>query len=424
MPLLDRNNNCNNENLHNRDSGNSGHSSTGGGGIFIKVGHNRRWSLESQPSKDELLYGKRRRMAQCQNFNDAYCEFDDDFDDDESSFNIQRRRQLLREPKKEDHLSKLPDEMLLKVFSWLPKVALGRLAQVNSRMNRVINDETLWHRIDCTKRILSPEQTKVLFDRKPNYLRLARSAIADQTTFSTSASQLTYLDLSMCEISPTMLNKLLGACPNLHKLSMEHLELSPEVLETAAIFAHSIETLNMTMCYDVDATNLAALLKKCDKLAALNLGCIKQKWTGDDFLNVMNSLPTTLDQLNICGFREQLKDTHVIIMATRCTHLFDLDLSDSQAITMQSMEAVSNLAELQHLALSRCYAIEPQAYSLFTHMKALRYLEIFSLFKEASMAILTRLLPGVKLNQFPLSAIARPTLGPRKSQIWDERVRD
>lgn len=55
----------------------------------------------------------------------------------------------------------------------------------------------------------------------------------------------------------------------------------------------------------------------------------------------------------------------------------------------------------------------------------LRYLEVFSLFKLESIATLSKeLLKGIEINQFPLSAIARPTVGSRRSTIWGVKVRD
>lgn len=111
-------------------------------------------------------------------------------------------------------------------------------------------------------------------------------------------------------------------------------------------------------------------------------------------------------------------------MCSRCPDLFDLDLSDSQVITMLAVESIASLESLQHLSLSRCYAVEPQAYSILAGMKSLKYLELFSLFKESSVETLKNLLPGVQINQFPFSAVGRPTVGGKRSSIWGKRVRN
>ena len=117
-----------------------------------------------------------------------------------------------------------------------------------------------------------------------------------------------------------------------------------------------------------------------------------------------------------------ISDVEVIV--SRCPRLIDLDLSDSQDITMASIESITTLNNLQHLALSRCYSVQPLSYALLSGMRCLRYLEVFSVFKESSLKNLAATIPGVEINQFYFSAVARPTVGVRRSSIWTVRVRD
>jgi F-box and leucine-rich repeat protein 1 (S-phase kinase-associated protein 2) len=130
-----------------------------------------------------------------------------------------------------------------------------------------------------------------------------------------------------------------------------------------------------------------------------------------------------MEQLNVAGFRQGLTDTHVEVIVSRCPRLIDLDLSDCQDITM-AIESITTLTNLQHLALSRCYSLEAATYALLGNMRSLRYLEVFSFFKESALKTLKSTLPGVEINQFYFSAVARPTVGIRRSTIWTARVRD
>ena len=109
---------------------------------------------------------------------------------------------------------------------------------------------------------------------------------------------------------------------------------------------------------------------------------------------------------------------------SRCPRLVDLDLSDSQDITMASIESITTLNNLQHLALSRCYAVQPVSYALLAGMRRLQFLEVFSVFKESSLKNLAATIPGVGINKFYFSAVARPTVGDKRSSIWAVRVRD
>lgn len=69
----------------------------------------------------------------------------------------------------------------------------------------------------------------------------------------------------MAVISPKTLAAFLSKTTNLEKLSLEHLELDEAVLKSMMGFAHSIETINLTMCYISDAKGLCSFLQKCVK---------------------------------------------------------------------------------------------------------------------------------------------------------------
>lgn len=74
-----------------------------------------------------------------------------------------------------------------------------------------------------------------------------------------------YLDLTMALISPSLLSQLLKLCPNIEKLSLEHCNVPKEVTESMRVFQSSVDTLNLSMCYDLEAEGLAELLRGCEK---------------------------------------------------------------------------------------------------------------------------------------------------------------
>ena len=80
-----------------------------------------------------------------------------------------------------------------------------------------------------------------------------------------TASQLMYLDLSMAVVSSDTLTQLLSLCSSLVKLSLEHMVVPKNAIEAMHAFASTLDTLNVTMCYELDAKAFASLLKKCKK---------------------------------------------------------------------------------------------------------------------------------------------------------------
>jgi len=189
-----------------------------------------------------------------------------------------------------------------------------------------------------------------------------------------------------------------------------------------------IRVLNMTMCYFEGgvAEEIVGVFTSSSAvgLTQLNLSCVKTDWTEDDLKMIINSLPASLEMLNLAGYRTLLKDSTASLIPSKTPNLIDLDLSDNQELTIKTVQEITNLKCLQHLSFSRCYSIEPFAYSLLTSLNNLRYLEIFSLFKESSLKNLAVCFGNkVEINQFPFSSIARPTVGRLRSSIWGKRVK-
>ncbi|CAL8139848.1 unnamed protein product [Orchesella dallaii] len=328
-----------------------------------------------------------------------------------------------REPPPPDYISTMPDEVLLRICKYLPKPALSNLSRTSRRFSGLIEDDTLWKRLCVMNKILSPEHLIIIMSRKPIYLRMARTTIPDPEDLPTdltltelaSSSQLRFLDLSSATISPLALSIIMSISPKLIKLSLEHLTVTKKVVESMMVFVGTIEVLNLTMCYDVDAKALMEFFSKCHALKELNMSCIRCDWTKEDITCIISKLPATLQQLNISGYRNTFDDAHVAMIASRCPKLVELDVSDSQEMSGKSIEYILKLKNLQHLGLSRCYGIDPPVYSHLSGCKHLKYLDLFSLFKETSIRQLSSTLPGIEINKFLFSAVARPT----KNVYWD-----
>lgn len=57
-------------------------------------------------------------------------------------------------------------------------------------------------------------------------------------------------------------------------------------------------------------------------------------------------------------------------------------------------------------------------------MPSLRFLDVFGLIREEVLKVYEKSFPEVGLNKFMFSAVARPTVGTRRTSIWGLRTRD
>lgn len=218
-----------------------------------------------------------------------------------------------------DPFQYLSDEVLLNIFKFLPKKALNRLALVNDRFSRVIQDETLWIQMDLAYKLLRKEAISKILCRGLVILRLAQAKIQSpifEPDFISEGfeSKLQYLDLSMASIDKASLTQLLAACRLLKKLSLEAVPVDANVCREIAQ-NKSLEVLNLAMCEGLTKTGVNSLITSLQNLTALNISWTNLK-TNCVTIIVENLTPSIM-RLNIAGCRKSLIDkreylTHIL----------------------------------------------------------------------------------------------------------------
>jgi F-box and leucine-rich repeat protein 1 (S-phase kinase-associated protein 2) len=294
-------------------------------------------------------------------------------------------KRLQSKPMLSDPFALLSDEILLEIFQHLPKKALARLACVNSRFSRVVQDETLWIRMDLGNRALRRGSIGKILSRGLIILRLAQARIQSpifESHFQLGfQSKLQYLDLSMASIDQTSLAQLLSTCRILKKLSLEQLEVDVGVCKEVAE-NKSLEVLNLTMCVGLNEECIETLMVKLKAITALNVS-----WTelsGDSVKLLVNNVSPTLMRFNIAGSRRTVNDsseyrishffspsngstfcyhqTGIQLLISRCPNIVELDVSDCTLLTSTSLQAFASLTKLEYLSVSRCYNIPMASY--------------------------------------------------------------
>ena len=151
-----------------------------------------------------------------------------------------------------DSFESLPDDVLVQIFSYLPKVSLVRLSIVNSRWHRVCFDASLWREV-C-----------IPFDLRYN--------VTDSTL----------MRLTMC--SKNMYKLYLVECRN----------LTDDLLEFISIHCPNLKKLQLCGCVQITDRGMLAIARQCTKLK--KLGIAKTKVT-DRSLNILIQNNTGLKSL-------------------------------------------------------------------------------------------------------------------------------
>jgi len=351
---------------------------------------------------------------------------EDGIDEDFFRYNYSqsRRRDSATVPPGVDFFNLMSDELILRIFKWLSKSTLAKCARVCKTWHRLTADESLWRRLDLGLSSVPPGVAGQVIDRGCSVLRLARSTL-EQPVFSQQGinkARLQYLDLSSATVMVTCLEQLLSHCSLLRNLSLEMCSVSD--ITCAAIGENTnLSVLHLGMVTGITTSGLTSILRGCTQLTELNLG-----WTnlsGDTLTAACPLMGPTLRRLNISGNRETLLDSHVEEILHNCPNLRELDISDSSKVSSALIcTLVEKLHHLESLSTSRCYSITPSSYLMLSSSPTLLYLNVFGLLREPALVELKDRLKGIEINKFLFTSVARPTVGIKRTSIWNLRVRD
>ncbi|XP_076035199.1 S-phase kinase-associated protein 2-like [Oratosquilla oratoria] len=346
---------------------------------------------------------------------------------EEEEFFVYKRRRI-NIPSEEDTINRLKDELIIRVFHFLPKYMLARCAQVCWRWKRLAFDGSLWRRLDLGGKTLQTGVVGRVILRGASILRLAKAEIGSPIFSPTLQylpdirSHLQYLDLSMAAIQPEALEEMLSVCHNLKKLSLEHCSLNEHICKHIARNTN-LDTLNLAMCYGLNHNSLLPIVSNCKKLQSVNLAWIGL--TGEDLRAICHRFPPTIERLNLSGCKQTLTDTHVRWICEDCPKLQELDLSDCTQLTAAVIcTIIRTLHHVEYLAFARCYSIQPDAYLELQQIPSLLYLDVFGILSEAALNTVRESLPKKYVNKYYFSSVARPTVGIKRTSIWGFRVRD
>lgn len=210
----------------------------------------------------------------------------------------------------------LSDEVLLHIFSFLPKKALNRIALVNDRFCRVMQDETLWIRMDLGSKLIRRGAISTIISRGLIILRLAQAKILCpifEPDFPADdyRSKLQFLDLSMASIEVKELVILLQTCRSLKKLSLEFVPIDDNVCREISENV-KMETLNLAMCEGLSLEGITMIMTRLQILFALNISWTHLETESVDV--VAAHLAPSLMRLNIAGCRKSLLDRRKLLL--------------------------------------------------------------------------------------------------------------
>ncbi|XP_033502266.1 S-phase kinase-associated protein 2 isoform X1 [Epinephelus lanceolatus] len=319
-----------------------------------------------------------------------------------------------------DHL---PDELLLRILFYIPLQDLLRMSVVCKRWHRLAFDESLWHSVDLEGLTHMGPALQQVLKYGVRMLRCPRSFVEEMHFMGTGPLQIALMDLSSSIIPTSALESIIRRCRLLEYLSLEGLQLSDTIISSLSQNPNLLQ-LNLCGCSGFSAPALADMLKSCTRIKQLNISWCD--FNNDHVKSVVNNVSSAVTRLNFSGYRENLTLDDVKVLVTRCPHITTLDLSDSTLLMADSFPVLSQLKDLVHLSLSRCYHIHLAALTdLGQTFPLLSVLDVFGIVNGSHLSSLKKEMPRISINHMPFSNIARPTpdTRPVSCLMWNRKCR-
>ena len=246
---------------------------------------------------------------------------------------------------KSNSLGRLPNELILTIFTHLTIKDLGRCAQVSKKIYTIAYDKTLWTKLLVNGQ-LPPNWLEMLplgtqpppvmphmllvqaLSRGVKYLGLShlRFISTSQPNFPTT-NQVEYLALSGIDMDESNFRKLILSCHNLKKLFVNGNPYGTwkfdDLMKGIIQNSDSLKVLNLSGFCKLDSQDIISIMSKCLNLTEANFYFSSWDVPVSSVINA-NSAPN-IKKLGLSGSAISIKDISTLV--TQCNKLIHLDLT-------------------------------------------------------------------------------------------------
>ena len=301
----------------------------------------------------------------------------------------------------------LPDELILKVLSFLEPKDLITNGQVSKRVRKISFDSSLWQRVNLSEKIVKTELLEIILEKgcksldlsnfiifgsfimhQKSWLRdlylsfceenivvleeilesccsLEKLEIAWWTitpkmaaSISKNGKTLRELDMSDCEGNIEVFEEILASCCSLVKLGIAGFTITPKMAASICQNEKTLQKLNLSssMC---DQSSYLQIIKCCQELKEVDLsGCIpdddNEEISDDCIQSITKLISPNIEMLDLSIL--EVMDNHVKILLSRCKKIKALHLGRGTLITDHSLTSIRENLNLTLEKLSLYYS--------------------------------------------------------------------
>ena len=314
---------------------------------------------------------------------------------------------------------KFPNELLLKILSFLEIFDLIKCSQTSKRIRFICYDNSLWQKINLSKKKVTTEFLQKVIDSGCKCLNLNEAKIV-ATLRLKNDSQLTDLDLSGCSAFSHVFEELLGSCHYLQKLTFTQ-QLDFNTL--SSLTTQNGKTLQVLNCWweyqcrsnkNIDLNSLQSIIENCTELKELHF------WNGvanSDGENInyrcgiygygmvhylVNNVSPNIEKFS--AFECAFSDEHIKILVSRCKNIKELRfavLYITNNLVTHIIDHLKPTLEKLNLTDTKTDSIDYQKMFQLKLMPKLKSLDCLCTSDINVISELRNELPNVSVNGYP-----------------------
>ena len=252
----------------------------------------------------------------------------------------------------------LPDEVILKVFSYLENMA-DRIhcGHVSQRPRAISSDKSLWQKMNLFIKIVPTSFLQFVLERGCKFLSLQQTSLKGSLNL-TKPTKLKYLNLNSntAEHGNGTLEKLLAVCDSLENLTLSVRDQYYCRLSTFSMITRlcrqnrqTLKVLYFQVFHDyMDSDIIQHVVLSCSELKEVS---IISKGVQQNSINcLVNNLSLNVEKLRLD--MSDITDEHVETLVKRCVKLTELIL-ESNCITNKSVTIIQK--HLPNLNKLKCF---------------------------------------------------------------------